>query len=161
MYATIKKSGHIVTLLLMVFTAAVTGVIYYNKNNPDITLECSATNNWVKLPGGYRLNDTMTLILGEGKKGRIHLSGIIENKETEYLLSRSILFTYQVVNGETVAMRNIRLVKGASDSFPDPLFNSMIYDLSETEKELHIQKLHNSYILSTPYSAYSMCVEYN
>ena len=145
----------------MVLTATVTGVIYYDKNNPDIELECSATNNWVKLPGGYKLNDTMTLILGEGKKGRIHLSGIIENKDVEYLLSRTILFTYRIVNGETLSMRDITLVKGASDSFPDPLFNSMIYDLSEKEKELHIRKFYNSYILSTPYSAYSMCVEYN
>lgn len=96
---------------------------------------------------------------GEGS-GRMSISATVRDKEgaKQYKLLRDINFDYRYEGEGYLVMQNMAVRKKVSDTMPNALFNSAIFDFSGEVRRMRITSLENGYLLGNAFSPVLMCI---
>ncbi|MEG1787530.1 MAG: hypothetical protein RR243_22130, partial [Citrobacter sp.] len=106
---------------------------------------------------------TFVFNLNANMQGILDFSGtLIDNRDSKkiYTIGRNIHFSYHVPSKGNITITSMDLHKYAYDTTPDDVFNKNVMDLSAREQNLKISKIHNAYLVSTPYTVVTTCVDY-
>lgn len=79
--------------------------------------------------------------------------------QLKYKLLRNITFDYHNEGNGYLSLKEVHVIKLASDTMPNKLFNESLFDFSLSNRRLRITEVNNGYLLWNTFSPVMMCVQ--
>lgn len=126
-------------------------------------INCTATVKWIDYPDKKIFTGTIVFDLTQGKEGTMNITGLLKdgsNNQT-YQVRRELRMISEMAADSKIAINISKVHAHLSDNVPNQLFNQYLIDTTARTLLLGFKKLHNAWLISTPYTAAIMCVNPN
>lgn len=101
----------------------------------------------------------LTFRLQRNHTGQVALSGNIQKDGSSQVISRSMLFDYEIENPDEVSFKNMRYAKNLKDTASDEDFKMNFFYVPEGQKRtIKIHAIQNAYLIENVHSPVFLCV---
>ncbi|BCL42732.1 hypothetical protein [Enterobacter roggenkampii] len=159
MNALTKKTGLIALLLLVVLTLSVWFYVHKRQNQNYLKVNCSTILRYNHYEPDFVATLEFIFRLDEDHDGQAVLSGNIQSARGVHVISRTILFSYEMNRPGEIALTDTRYVKNPRDTADDDSFKSSFFYVPEgTVRQLKIEPTGNGWLIGNLQSPFALCV---
>jgi len=159
MNALTKKTGLIALLLLVVLTLSVWFYVHKRQNQNYLKVNCSTILRYNHYEPDFVATLEFIFRLDKNHDGQAVLSGNIQSARGVNVISRTILFSYEMNRPGEFALTDTRYVKNPRDTADDDSFKSSFFYVPEgTVRQLKIEPTGNGWLIGNLQSPFALCV---
>ena len=159
MNALTKKTGLIALLLLVVLTLSVWFYVHKRQNQNYLKVNCSTILRYNHYEPDFVATLEFVFRLDKNHEGQAVLSGNIQSARGVNVISRTILFSYEMNRPGEIALTDTRYVKNPRDTADDDSFKSSFFYVPEgTVRQLKIEPTGNGWLIGNLQSPFALCV---
>ncbi|MCU6279336.1 hypothetical protein [Enterobacter quasiroggenkampii] len=159
MNALTKKTGLIALLLLVVLTLSVWFYVHKRQNQNYLKVNCSTILRYNHHEPDFIATLEFVFRLDKNHDGQAVLSGNIQSARGVHVISRTILFSYEMNRPGEIALTDTRYVKNPRDTADDDSFKSSFFYVPEgTVRQLKIEPTDNGWLIGNLQSPFALCV---
>ena len=159
MNALTKKTGLIALLLLVVLTLSVWFYVHKRQNQNYLKVNCSTILRYNHYEPDFVATLEFIFRLDKNHDGQAVLSGNIQSARGVNVISRTILFSYEMNRPGEIALTDTRYVKNPRDTADDDSFKSSFFYVPEgTVRQLKIEPTGNGWLIGNLQSPFALCV---
>ncbi|MGM8448381.1 hypothetical protein ACS6GG_09810 [Enterobacter bugandensis] len=159
MEAMTRVTRIILVLLIILFLSATAYLIYTRQQTPGLEVNCSTVIHYDNMAPVFVSSLELHFRLHDNHTGRAVLSGNIDDGNNITLISRSIVFDYEISAPGEISVSNLRYLKNTRDTASDDYFrNSFFYAREGTNRLLRLSPLNNGWLLGNLQSSFAICV---
>ncbi|WP_414455123.1 hypothetical protein [Enterobacter quasiroggenkampii] len=159
MNALTKKTGLIALLLLVVLTLSVWFYVHKRQNQNYLKVNCSTILRYNHHEPDFIATLEFVFRLDINHDGQAVLSGNIQSDKGVHVISRTILFSYEMNRPGEIALTDTRYVKNPRDTADDDSFKSSFFYVPEgTVRQLKIEPAGNGWLIGNLQSPFALCV---
>lgn len=159
MNALTKKTGLIALLLLVVLALSVWFYVHKRQNQNYLKVNCSTILRYNHYEPDFVATLEFVFRLDKNHEGQAVLSGNIQSARGVHVISRTILFSYEMNRPGEIALTNTRYVKNPRDTADDDSFKSSFFYVPEgTVRQLKIEPTGNGWLIGNLQSPFALCV---
>ena len=159
MNALTKKTGLIALLLLVVLTLSVWFYVHKRQNQNYLKVNCSTILRYNHYEPDFVATLEFIFRLDKNHDGQAVLSGNIQSARGVNVISRTILFSYEMNRPGEIAITDTRYVKNPRDTADDDSFKSSFFYVPEgTVRQLKIEPTGNGWLIGNLQSPFALCV---
>ncbi|EOX7394782.1 hypothetical protein ACOMQ0_003538 [Enterobacter quasiroggenkampii] len=159
MNALTKKTGLIALLLLVVLTLSVWFYVHKRQNQNYLKVNCSTILRYNHYEPDFVATLEFVFRLDKNHEGQAVLSGNIQSARGVHVISRTILFSYEMNRPGEIALTDTRYVKNPRDTADDDSFKSSFFYVPEgTVRQLKIEPAGNGWLIGNLQSPFALCV---
>ncbi|MGI3450938.1 hypothetical protein C3433_12070 [Citrobacter freundii] len=159
MNALIKKTGLITLLLLLVLALSVWFYVHKRQNQNYLKVNCSTILRYNHQDPDFVAALDLVFRLDENHDGQAVLSGNIHSEKGAAIISRTVLFSYEMNRPGEISIMNTRYVKNPRDTADEESFKSSFFYVPEgTVRQLTVERSNNGWLLGNLQSPFALCV---
>jgi hypothetical protein len=159
MNALTKKTGLIAILLLTVLALSVWFYVHKRQNQNYLKVNCSTILRYNHQEPDFVATLDMVFRLDENHDGQAVLSGNIRSETGAQVISRTILFNYEMDRPGEISIMDTRYVKTHRDTADEESFkNSFFYVPDGTARQLRVEPSSNGWLIGNLQSPFALCV---
>lgn len=159
MNALIKQTGLITILLLLVLALSVWFYVHKRQNQNYLKVNCSTILRYNHQDPEFVATLDLVFRLNENHDGQAVLSGNIHSDKGAKVISRTVLFNYEMNRPGEISIMDTRYVKNPRDTADEESFRSSFFYVPEgTVRQLIVERSNNGWLLGNLQSPFALCV---
>ncbi|MFA1017586.1 hypothetical protein AB8780_07985 [Enterobacter sp. SAT-E-asb] len=159
MIAINKKTGISIIILLVVLTISVWFYVHMRHKQSALNVNCSTILRYNRHEPDFIATLEFVFRLNKNNDGQAILSGNIQSDRGVHVVSRTILFKYEMSRPGEIALTDTRYVKNLRDTADDESFKSSFFYVPKgTVRQLKIEPSSNGWLIGNIQSPFALCV---
>ncbi|MFW7205856.1 hypothetical protein ACMGGQ_08690 [Enterobacter sp. BNK-13] len=154
-----KKTGIPAVILLLILAFSVWFYVHMRHKQSALSINCSTILRYNHYEPDFIATLEFVFRLDKNHEGQAVLSGNIQSDKGVHVISRTILFSYEVNRPGEIALTDTRYVKNLRDTADDDSFKSSFFYVPEgTVRQLKIEPAGNGWLIGNLQSPFALCV---
>ena len=159
MNALTKKTGLIALLLLVVLALSVWFYVHKRQNQNFLKVNCSTILRYNHQDPDFVATLDLVFRLDENHDGQAVLSGNIHSEKGAKIISRTVLFSYEMNRPGEISIMDTRYVKTHRDTADEESFKSSFFYVPDgTVRQLRVEPSNNGWLIGNLQSPFALCV---
>lgn len=159
MNALTKKTGLIALLLLVVLALSVWFYVHKRQNQNFLKVNCSTILRYNHQDPNFVATLDLVFRLDENHDGQAVLSGNIHSDKGSKIISRTVLFNYEMNRPGEITIMETRYLKNPRDTADEESFKSSFFYVPDgTVRQLRVEPSKNGWLLGNLQSPFALCV---
>lgn len=159
MNANNKKTGSLAVILLVVLALSVWFYVHMRQKQSALNVNCSTIVRYNHHEPDFIATLEFVFRLDKNHDGQAVLSGNIHSERGVHIISRTILFNYEMSRPGEISLTDTRYVKNPRDTADDESFKSSFFYVPEgTVRPLKIEPSSNGWLIGNLQSPFALCV---
>lgn len=159
MNALTKKTGLIAIILLVVLALSAWFYVHKRQNQNYLKVNCSTILRYNHQDPDFVATLDLVFRLDENHDGQAVLSGHIHSEKGAKIISRSVLFSYEMNRLGEISIMETRYLKNPRDTADDESFKSSFFYVPDgTVRQLRVEPSNNGWLLGNLQSPFALCV---
>ncbi|MDE4079273.1 MULTISPECIES: hypothetical protein [Enterobacter cloacae complex] len=154
-----KKTGLIAILLLVVLVLSVWFYVHKRQNQNFLKVNCSTILRYNHQDPDFVATLDLVFRLDENHDGQAVLSGNIHSDKGSNIISRTVLFSYEMNRPGEISIMDTRYVKTHRDTADEESFKSSFFYVPDgTVRQLRVEPSNNGWLIGNLQSPFALCV---
>lgn len=154
-----KKTGILAVILLVVLALSVWFYVHMHQKQSALNVNCSTIVRYNHNEPDFIATLEFVFRLDKNHDGQAVLSGNIRSDRGVHVISRTILFSYEMNRPGEISLTNTRYIKNPRDTADDESFKSSFFYVPEgTVRQLSLEPSGNGWLIGNLQSPFALCV---
>ena len=154
-----KKTGMLAVILIVILAFSVWFYVHMHQKQSALNVNCSTIVRYNHHEPDFIATLEFVFRLDKNHDGQAVLSGNIQSDRGVNVISRTILFSYEMNRPGEISLTDTRYVKNPRDTADDESFKSSFFYVPEgTVRQLKIEPTNNGWLIGNLQSPFALCV---
>lgn len=154
-----KKTGMLAVILIVILAFSVWFYVHMHQKQSALNVNCSTIVRYNHHEPDFIATLEFVFRLDKNHDGQAVLSGNIQSDKGVDVISRTILFSYEMNRPGEISLTDTRYVKNPRDTADDESFKSSFFYVPEgTVRQLKIEPTSNGWLIGNLQSPFALCV---
>lgn len=154
-----KKIGVLAVILIIILALSVWFYVHMHQKQSALNVNCSTIVRYNHHEPDFIATLEFVFRLDINHDGQVVLSGNIQSDKGVNVISRTILFSYEMNRPGEISLTDTRYVKNPRDTADDESFKSSFFYVPEgTVRQLKIEPTSNGWLIGNLQSPFALCV---
>lgn len=154
-----KKTGMLAVILIVILALSVWFYVHMHQKQSALNVNCSTIVSYNHHEPDFIATLEFVFRLDKNHDGQAVLSGNIQSDKGVNVISRTILFSYEMNRPGEISLTDTRYVKNPRDTADDESFKSSFFYVPEgAVRQLKIEPTSNGWLIGNLQSPFALCV---
>lgn len=154
-----KKTGMLAVILIVILALSVWFYVHMHQKQSALNVNCSTIVRYNHHEPDFIATLEFVFRLDINHNGQAVLSGNIQSDKGVNVISRTILFSYEMNRPGEISLTDTRYVKNPRDTADEESFKSSFFYVPEgTVRQLKIEPTNNGWLIGNLQSPFALCV---